>query len=157
MTDLWLTPLTGVAAAFTWLAAGVLLAFSDFVMRALGAIPSSQGVAAMRSINVTVNRTIFLSSAFFVFVASWAFLIEAGLQGGAGSDLRATGAALYILTVIGVTIIFNVPMNKALSAAGPDEVGAIWRDYLIRWTRWNHVRTAGATASAILLTFAAFA
>ena len=48
----------------------------------------------------------------------------------------------------------NVPMNQALDDANPASVAGteLWRNYLRRWTAWNHVRTvAGAIATALLV------
>src|SRR5262245_41534933 len=39
---------------------GVFFAFSTFVMKALGELPASQGVAAMQRINVVVLNRLFL-------------------------------------------------------------------------------------------------
>ena len=49
---------------------------------------------------------------------------------------------------------FNVPRNDALEAVRPEtaEAAALWARYLVEWTRWNHVRTLGALAAAVLFT-----
>jgi uncharacterized membrane protein len=67
-----------------------------------------------------------------------------------------TGGLLYFLGDVVVTIVFNVPRNNALAAADPASAdGArVWTDYLVTWTRWNHVRTVTALAAAALFTFA---
>jgi uncharacterized membrane protein len=68
--------------------------------------------------------------------------------------LRGVGAALYTVGVFALTTGVNVPMNNALDAAdaGSAAGAQLWRDYLRRWTTWNHVRTvAGAAATALLV------
>lgn len=62
------------------------------------------------------------------------------------------GAASYVLGTFGVTIAFNVPLNDMLAAVVPSDprVPDAWADYLRRWTRWNHVRTAAATVAMAL-------
>ena len=63
MRDL-LILLTFAGVLGSGLVAGVFFAFSSFVMRALGRLPESDGIAAMKAINVTVlNPGFFL--AFF--------------------------------------------------------------------------------------------
>jgi uncharacterized membrane protein len=56
------------------------------------------------------------------------------------------GSALYLVGTFLVTVALNVPMNDALEATEPDdrEAADAWDDYLLRWTFWNHVRTAAA-------------
>ena len=44
------------------LVGGVFFAFSSFVMKALARVPSSQGIAAMQSINVVVINPSFLGA-----------------------------------------------------------------------------------------------
>jgi uncharacterized membrane protein len=43
-----------------------------------------------------------------------------------------------------------VPLNDALAKLTRDDPDAArqWADYVRRWTRWNHVRTAAALAAA---------
>ncbi|MBW4500504.1 MAG: DUF1772 domain-containing protein [Scytonema hyalinum WJT4-NPBG1] len=55
---------------------------------------------------------------------------------------------------VGVTLVFNVPLNDALAIAKPDSTqGAnLWAKYLTNWTFWNHVRTIAALAAAAALT-----
>ena len=60
----------------------------------------------------------------------------------------AVGSLLYIIGCFLVTMVFNVPLNKALArtdANNPDSV-SLWRHYLHRWTFWNHVRTGASLA-----------
>ena len=67
------------------------------------------------------------------------------------------GAALYLVGVFGVTAAVNVPLNnrlEALDAASP-EAALFWPGYVVRWTRWNHVRTVCALLASVLLTAAA--
>ena len=49
-----------IASVLCWLVAGLFFAFSDFVMRSLGAIPKEHGVRAMQTVNVAVYRSFFL-------------------------------------------------------------------------------------------------
>jgi hypothetical protein len=59
------------------------------------------------------------------------------------------GSLFYLVGIIAVTIIFNVPLNDALAAAGADtpEGAALWTRYLTEWTAWNHVRTVSGIAA----------
>lgn len=137
------------------LVAGVFYAFSTFVMKALGALPPAQGVAAMQSINIVVINPLFMAAFVGTAVTCLALAVTAFAR---WSDGRAAwwlaGAVLYVVGCFAVTIVFNVPRNDALAALKPEsaEAARLWASYLVRWTLWNHVRGA-----ASLLATAAFA
>lgn len=141
-----------LAAAFgAALVGGVFLAFSDFVMRALGRIAPEAGVAAMNEINVTVLRSWFLRTFFLTALLSVALIgIALARWQMPGSYFLLMGGALYLLGSVVVTMACNVPRNNALARKG----GEVWSDYLLTWTRWNHVRTAASFAAAVLFALA---
>lgn len=139
---------TFVAAIGCGLVAGIFFAFSSFVMGALGRIPPEQGITAMQLINVVViNRSFFL--AFFGTAAlCGALLVGAWFWWSTpGGKLLLLGSLLYLVGVIGVTMLGNVPLNNALAAVMPasPEGAALWTHYLDRWTFWNTVRTVAPT------------
>ncbi len=139
------------------LVAGIFFAFSTFVMNALARLPAAQGAAAMQAINVTAINPLFMTA---LFGAGAACLALAGCAlfnwRQAGSAYLLSGSLLYLVGVILVTIIFNVPLNNELARAAPasTEGAQLWANYLADWTRWNHVRTVAALAAAALLTLA---
>lgn len=53
------------------------------------------------------------------------------------------GSIVYLAGCFGVTAAANIPLNNALTRIDPDADSATneWCKYLVRWTRWNHVRT----------------
>jgi uncharacterized membrane protein len=121
------------------LVAGLLFVFSAGVMPGLGRLPAEQGAAAMRAINRGILNPVFLG----VFAGTGVALVVAAVLTG-GPAVVAAG--LYLVGVLGVTGVVNVPLNEALDA---DRV--TWERYRVRWTRWNHVRTASAVAGLALL------
>lgn len=143
--------LTFVSALGSGLAAGVLFAFSTFVMPALGRLPPSQGIAAMQHINVKAINPWFMTLLFGTAATSLAAIV-AGLVdlGESYAPYLVGGGALYLLGTIGVTMAFNVPRNNALAQLDPsdDAAARYWARYLAEWTRWNHVRTVAPTAAA---------
>ena len=50
-----------------------------------------------------------------------------------------------------------MPLNNRLAALAADRRDSWpeWRRYLVRWTRWNHVRSAAAALGSLALTLAA--
>jgi uncharacterized membrane protein len=133
---------------------GVFFAFSSFVMTALGRLPSSEGMAAMQSINVVVLNRSFLGAFMGTALVS---LLAAVLAGVAWSAPAAwfviAGALSYLVGTFLVTGIGNVPLNERLAEASADDPDAVqtWDDYLDRWTRLNTVRTVAAMVASVLL------
>jgi uncharacterized membrane protein len=147
MIGIPLPVLTFVAALGAGLTAGLLFAFSAFVMDALARLPPEQGIAAMQSINVAVLNPLFFT-VFFGTAVLCVVLAGAGLfrWGEAGAIYLVAGSLLYLVGTIGVTIALNVPLNNALAAVAPNsaEGASLWTRYVVSWTAWNHVRTVAA-------------
>ncbi|NQD93608.1 DUF1772 domain-containing protein [Pseudomonas sp. CrR25] len=134
---------------------GVFFAFSSFVMKALARMPSSQGLAAMQSINLVVINPSFLGAFMGTAVLS---LGVAGLALAYWSHPSAifflAGAVFYLVGTLLVTVFGNVPLNDRLAAVSATDPGAreVWDHYLNRWTLWNHLRTLAAMGAALLYT-----
>lgn len=135
------------AALCCGVVAGAFLVFSTFVMHALGRLPAAEGVAAMQAINVSAVRPAFMTTMFGTAVVCMVAVIATPGDPGA-----STGAALYLVGTIGVTIAGNVPLNNRLAVLHPNggETAAAWRHYLRAWTNWNHVRAVSSLAAAVL-------
>ena len=134
------------------LVAGIFFAFSTFVMKALARIPAEAGIAAMQTINVTVLGPWFLSAFFGTGIVCAILFVLSFVEWSPGSGFYSVaGSLLYLIGTILVTIIFNVPMNKRLAVLFPssEEAERKWRDYVSRWTFWNHVRTAASAAATL--------
>jgi uncharacterized membrane protein len=91
---------------------------------------------------------------FFGTTLASAALVVIGLSRlrAPGSVLLIAGGLVYVAGMFGVTMFCNVPLNNALQAVTTESrTGtAIWNDYLRRWTRWNHLRTASCLIAAAL-------
>ena len=135
------------------LTGGVFFAFSSFVMKALARVPASEGISAMQSINVVVINPSFLGAFLGTALISIAVvvLVLAG-HGHPSMMYFLGGAAFYFVGTFLVTMFGNVPLNDQLadlSARDPASVRT-WEHYLNSWTKWNNVRLAAATVSALL-------
>lgn len=158
MTDTWIVYASLGAGLSSALVAGVFQAFSDFVMPGLIRSEPKGGIESMQHINRTVFRSVFLATFLALVPLLLAFSAFAWFQmDGIARELIITGTAVYILSVFGVTIAGNVPMNERLDrmAHTSAEASAYWRTYAEIWTRWNHVRTIGSVITAILFLLAA--
>jgi uncharacterized membrane protein len=145
--------LTFAAALASALVSGIFYAFSTAVMRALGNIAPTHGIAAMQSINVAVFNVWFMGAMFGTAALCLVLAIGSILawqQPGAGYILA--GSLIYLVGTILVTIVFNVPLNDALAATSStsSEGSQLWTRYLTDWTWWNHVRTAAALVASAL-------
>lgn len=149
------TVLVAVTLLGSALIGGVFFAFSSFVMKALARLPSSEGIAAMRSINVVVLNPSFLG--VFMGTAAISLLVAilaVNAWGTPPAPYFLAGALLYLAGTFLVTALGNVPLNERLAeVAGTDPNAiAVWEHYLARWTLLNTVRTAAAVAAALILT-----
>jgi ketosteroid isomerase-like protein len=70
--------LTFVAALSCGLVAGIFLAFSNFIMRALGSVPPNSGIAAMQSINVMVLNRWFFDGVMALYEPEGRFVMRTG-------------------------------------------------------------------------------
>jgi uncharacterized membrane protein len=137
--------------------AGLFCSFSYFIMQALSEIPPVKGIAAMQSINRVIVKPAFLFIFFGTGIACVVFLVLGWEQlDNVTLTWASAGGVVYVLGSIVVTIVFNVPLNDRLAVVDAEsEAGTkMWQHYLVRWTRWNHVRSIATIASTILLVIA---
>ena len=160
MTTHWIVYACLVLGFASALVAGTFKAFSDFIMRGLVLAEAPGGIESMQQINKTVLRSAFLTEFLALVPATAALAAYAWLNlSGPGQTLIIGAAATYLLTVFGVTMLGNVPMNQRLAAMPSTSVEAegYWVTYGRVWTRWNHVRTVGSGGTAVCLLLAAVA
>jgi uncharacterized membrane protein len=124
MTNKFLFALALLSALGCGLIGGVFFAFSTFVMRALAALPPSQGIAAMKSINIAVLNPIFLGVFLGTAVGCVILVVSALLRWHRlGAACVLVGSALYLLGTFLVTGVFNVPCDDALGTPRSGERG----------------------------------
>ena len=144
------------AALGAALSAGVLFAFSSFVMRALNRLPAPQAITAMQSINREAPTPLFMVPLLGTALVCVGLLVV-GLRrlGQPSSICLVIGSALYLAAIV-LTAVYHVPRNDALALVDPSaaNAGEVWARYFSGWTAWNHVRTLSALAGAITLAVA---
>lgn len=155
--DMIIEALLWIGLVSAGLMAGIYFTFSVFVMRSLAELGDAPGASAMQSINRVIVQTAFLPI-FFVSTLACAILVVLAWLGYGGLPATATiaGGLVYFLGMFGVTVVGNVPLNNRLDAVDPasKEGQAMWREYLARWTRLNHVRTLSCTVALVLFAIA---
>ena len=135
------------------LAGGIFFAFSSFVMKALAQLPSSEGIAAMQSINIVVINPSFMGVFMGTVVLSLCMIAIALFRWNDPSAIFfLAGAVFYIAGSFFVTASANVPLNDQLAALSTTDPtnSDIWNHYLDRWVMWNHVRASASTIAAVL-------
>ena len=113
----------------------------------------------MQAINVTIINPLFLGVFLGTAIACAIALLTCLVwYESPGRLWTLIGAALYLVGSFLVTMWFNVPRNNTLArlTATAPEATAVWEDYLVTWTRWNHVRTVTALAATVLFMLGAF-
>jgi uncharacterized membrane protein len=131
-----------VAAILLGLSAGLFFAFTVAVMPGLREVGDSAFADTMNSINrVIVNPPFLLAFLGSAIVA----VVTAVLAFGAGEEARgwafAIAAGSYLIGVVGVTGLVNVPLNNALGQNRDRSA------FEVRWVRFNTVRTMAGIIS----------
>jgi uncharacterized membrane protein len=138
---------------------GVFFAFSAFVMSGLNRLPARQATAAMQSINVTAQRPPLMLGLFGTAVICGLLVYRSiSSWGDQSAPWLLTGAVIYLIGAVLVTIVINVPLNNQLAALPAAEPGvtAHWQHFVTTWTLANHVRTVLSLAGCALLAVALF-
>lgn len=147
--------LTFITALGSGIAGGVFFAFSSFVMKGLSRLNHDQGIKAMQAINITAVTPLFMSALFGTALACVILIVMSLAQPTtSGTYLILSGCIFYIVGIVLVTGIFNVPLNNELAAVNPSTAAGteVWIKYLNRWVAWNHIRfLAGLASSAFLI------
>jgi uncharacterized membrane protein len=158
MTDHTLKALLIVAAVGAGLIGGLFFVFSNTIMRAFDKLPAGGAIASMQRINEVILNPLFFLAFFGTALICVALLVVyISRLGQPGAVLACSGALLYVLGSIVVTMVWNVPLNNKLAAipASASDLVAQWQAYRVPWTTWNHVRTVACLLAAAALAFAA--
>lgn len=145
------------AVVGTGVVSGLLFIFSNTIMTALQRQGPEAGAATMISINEIILNPVFL---LFFLGTALACLVVGALAIITAHDARAlliTASAAYLAGVLFITMVVNVPLNERLARTvlGTEDARAFWQLYLVRWTRWNTVRTVAGMVSSVLFALAA--
>ncbi len=148
-----MTALAWVMAISAGLMSGTYLAFSVVIMKSLATLEPAQGIEAMNAINRVILKTAFMPL-FFVSTIIALLMVVTGLWfwGEPGGMRAIAGGLIYFFGMFVSTAAMNVPMNNALAkvSGSSEEAVRTWKDYLVRWTRWNTSRTIASAATLII-------
>tara|TARA_R110002020_G_scaffold36134_16_gene108666 strand:- start:1223 stop:1702 length:480 start_codon:yes stop_codon:yes gene_type:complete len=138
---------------------GVLLAFSDFIMRSFDRIRDKGGIEAMQVINVEILRSVFMALSMGMVPVSAIIIVHAALHGdGAARILLMLAGGAYLIGAVAPTAIGNVPLNRRLDAMDAAVAGPFWKEsYMTTWVTLNSLRTvacmlaSGLTLAALVI------
>lgn len=149
-----INPVSGCGAVGAAVASGVYATFSMRVMPRLAAMREFDGIAAMQQFNRDAVQPPFMVVFFGSAVASvWTIVDMFSKEHRTTADwLCAAGGALYLAGFV-LTVVYNVPRNRALDAvsAGDPNAGRVWSTYLSEWSAANSVRAVLSGAGALAL------
>jgi uncharacterized membrane protein len=134
------------------LVSGLLFAFSVVIMRALMQLLPEIAMQAMQRMNVVIINPMFLlvflgTAVLCLAVAAIALFGEQHL----GSRWLLAGSVACLLGPVGITLMFNIPLNNQLASTPANEAQSEWPKYASAWLRWNHVRTALGALGMVFL------
>jgi uncharacterized membrane protein len=147
------------AALLCSLVAGFLFAFAVVVMPGIRGLDDGSFIRAFQVMDRVIqnNQPLFV----FVWVGSVLALLAAAVLGiwvlkGVDRLLIIATALVYLLGVQLPTATINIPLNNRLQRLDPATMDETTRrhvrdDFELRWNRWNAIRAAWASLTAILL------
>lgn len=146
-------------ALTTALSAGVFFTWSCSVTPGLARLSDERYLVAFQEMNRAIQNPLFFACLFgaaLLLPASTFLHYRPGNMVCFWLLLSAT--LLYLIFVMGVTILGNVPLNESLDAfhiteASPADMAAKRAAFEVPWNRLNTIRTiAGALALLLALT-----
>ncbi len=148
----YLPLIVAIAITGSGVVTGLLFAFSNFVMRALGDLPTEQSMLVMQRINERIINPIFfiffMGTPVLCLIIAVISVLDFGVS---GYVYFFSGAVMYLLGPFGITMLFNVPLNNTLAGTAITESAEAWPKYIKKWQWWNHVRTYMGILSILLL------
>lgn len=157
--SLWFILLCAASVIAYAAVGGVLLAFSDFIMRSFDRVRGQGGIEAMQVINVEILRSVFMVLSMGMVLVSVTIAVYAALNiDGIPQILLMLAGGAYLIGVVAVTVIGNVPLNYRLDALDAAVAGQFWKEtYMARWVSLNSLRTvacmlaSGLTLAALII------
>ena len=141
------------------LVAGFLFAFAVVIMPGIRSLDDGSFIRAFQVIDRVIQQN--QPSFMVVWVGSVLCLMAASVfglweLGGANRLLLIAAALVYLLCVQLPTATIHIPLNNELQKLAPGTMSETMRrhardDFEPRWNRWNAIRTACASLTAILL------
>ncbi len=145
-----------------YITAGLFYSWSISVMRGLKMLPDREFILAMQAMNRAIQNPLF----FLCFFGATLFLLISCYQQfknplDTAYYLLVASTLIYLIGVLGITIVGNVPLNNMLdifdvNGSGVDAISDMRRGFESRWNYLNDIRSISAVLSTCLLLFILF-
>ncbi|WP_212001871.1 DUF1772 domain-containing protein [Chitinophaga sp. HK235] len=141
-----------IATLTAALVAGLFFGFAVSINPAFTRLPDAQYITAMQAINDVIVNPLFISA----FLGAAVLLPVAAIQQqGRRKGLLWLSAILYIVGVLGITSVANVPMNDALAkvqvaGASAQQLADARNTFAGPWNGWHNIRTIISVVVTIL-------
>ncbi len=140
--------------------AGLFFAWSFSVMLGLAKVSDREFVAAMQSMNREIQNPVF-----FIFFFGATIFLPLAVVFNYQSPLSATfwllliAAIIYLVGVMGVTFLGNIPLNNTLDAfkldgATAEAITAQRANFERTWVNLNMIRTVSSFTAIVLVIIA---
>jgi uncharacterized membrane protein len=124
------------------LIAGLFYAYACSVMPGIGRGDDRTFVEAMRGINVAIINPVFMLTFLGApLLAGVAVFLNLGSR----SLPWVIAGFVFLLAMIVITGLVNIPLNNALDSGG-DDYAAVRAEFETIWVRWNVLRAVVSTA-----------
>jgi uncharacterized membrane protein len=140
-------------ACTIWFAlmAGFFFAFSAVALPGLDRLSPEAAARAMQAINAAVANPVFAIGFWGAAVLAIVSMPVALVWRPRGWALLLAAGACYLVGVLSVTAIGNVPLNRELAEISDAQaMQRAWPDYAATWGWLNHLRMISAIAAAAL-------
>jgi uncharacterized membrane protein len=151
--------LLALATTTVGVTAGVMFCYWTAVMPGLHELGDREFVLAFQQIDRKIVNPLFV---MVTFLGGAALLVAGTVVEGIDSDrfgLLAAASLLYVIGVVGITVVWHVPRNAtlarvAVSHTTSEDVARVRSDFEPSWNRLHGVRTLAAVASLALVAIA---
>lgn len=144
------------------LTAGLFYSWSISVMRGLKMLPDREFIMSMQAMNRAIQNPLF----FICFFGAALFLLISCYQQFKNPldpeyYLLVASTLIYLIGVLGITIVGNVPLNNMLdtfnvNGSTADAILKMRTGFEAKWNHLNNIRSISAVLSTCLLLFMLF-
>jgi uncharacterized membrane protein len=147
----------GLCIVLTGLVAGLFYSWQCSVINGLAMLPNKEYLMAFQSMNKAILNPVFFLS-FMGSIILLPIAVFLFYRSGSTALLPYLLAAtlIYAITVFGITVVCNVPLNEKLAAfniqaASESQLQAMRTGFEIPWNKWHLIRTIASISAFITL------
>lgn len=145
-----------IATLLTGLTAGLCFTWTNAVTTGIGRLDNLGYLQAFQQMNRAIINPLFMIVFFGPFIVHFLNVVLFRNSSSTVMVMLIAAAALYILGVVLMTILGNVPLNQVLDKtdlvkASMEDLQALRDRFEVKWNRMHLVRTITSALSFLLL------